>query len=177
MKITVLENKNESTDGLDSYDDAYDMAWTGYTRSGGMDDITEDDPEYEDELASRQSEVREKFEMLYEEIFDQLQSTGYVTIYRAIRAKNVDAIDKDYLGECWSIYEDAADSFAATNNGGNFMIRAKAPLEAIDQEATWNAIGANDDEWEVNIMDVDLLKDIAITNRKKRDWEHPLWTK
>jgi len=50
-------------------------------------------------------------------------------------------------------------------------------LEAIDQEATWNAIGANDDEWEVNIMDVDLLKDIAITSRKKRDWEHPLWTK
>ena len=177
MKITVHEKKVESADTLDSFDDALERALVGLQRAGGLDDLVEDDPEYEDELQYRKSNVRDKLETLYEEMFDQLQRNGYVTIYRAIKAKDVDAIDKEYLGVCWTIYEDTADEFAATNNGGNFIIRAEAPIEAIDQERTWDAIGANDDEWEVNIEDTDLLKNIAITKRKHKDWEHPLWSK
>lgn len=91
-----------------------------------------------------------------------------VDAWRAIYAKDVDSIRKDWLGESWSFEKEAALEFGS-HARANFLLHAKIPRSAIDWDRTVREFTQNssdpssgESEFEVVVDDFDKIHDLEI---------------
>jgi ADP-ribose pyrophosphatase YjhB (NUDIX family) len=103
-----------------------------------------------------------------------------IPIYRAIKAKSLENINKDNLGYYWSWDKKSAINFGLIQTQSNFLISAKTNFDNIDWKSSLEKyfIFSNnmdgEEENELEIIDVDRIFDIKISSLKKSIVENTL---
>ena len=113
-------------------------------------------------------ETRERAEGYADELIELLDGLpDPIPVFRAIRAKSEEDIDKENLGESWSFSKDSAVNFGE-HNGSNFLMSAKVHKKDVNWMGTVKAYTlfsggfSADDENEIVVDESDKLFDLKI---------------
>ena len=105
-------------------------------------------------------------------------------IYRSLKAKSIDDINRDDLGESWSFDLESARQFGS-HNGSNFILSAIVTDDNVDWYKSmhlyliFSGRDDADDENEIVVIDTNLLKNLTISNFKeaKEIEKNPIFTR
>ncbi len=120
-----------------------------------------------------------------EEVVDIFNSfPDYFPIYRAIKVKSPDDIEKDYLGESWTFDLSAAKEFGS-HNGSNYILASFINSDNVDWQESLNryvvfsSMGDSESEFEIVVYDTDKLLDklhIFKIKEAKEIGKNPIFT-